>query len=270
MKLTIIGLGGLGGAIANGVLAAGGDVGDVGGIDLVVCGRRQGSVDAFAGRARLELDARAAARGADVVLLAVKPKGTVDLLRHIADVVEPGAVVVSCAAVVTLGRLVADLGVVRFGVARAMPNIGAQRRVSTTGYVLGASCDPARDHPRLEAVFGAIGVVRELHDEGLLHAVTAVAASGPAFLLLAVEALVDAGVEQGLSRADAVVCARGALIAAAARLDGDLEPLMVRAQVTSPGGTTAAGLAALEDAGVRGAFQQAVRAAVDRSKALGG
>lgn len=263
MKLTIIGVGGLGGAIASGVLEAGG-------IDLVVCGRRQASVDAFAGRARLELDPRVAVRDADVVLLAVKPKGTVDLLRQVADVVKPGAVVVSCAAGITLGRLGADLGAVSFGLARAMPNIGAQRRVSTTGYVLGAACDGARDRPRLEAVFGAIGVVRELHDEGLLHAVTAVAASGPAFVLLAVEALVDAGVEQGLSRADALVCARGALIAAAARLDSDLEPVIVRAQVTSPGGTTAAGLAALEHAGVRDGFQCAVRAAVDRSKALGG
>jgi pyrroline-5-carboxylate reductase len=86
--------------------------------------------------------------------------------------------------------------------------------------------------------------------------------------LLALEALVDAGVEQGLPRADALAFARGALLAAAARVGDGVEPAAVRATVTSPAGTTAAGLAVLERAGVRAGFLDAVRAATERSKEL--
>lgn len=257
MKVTIIGPGGLGGAIARGLDAAGG-------IELIVCGRRQPSVAAWTGRVRTELDARVAVEYADVIVLAVKPRGTAELLGLIAPHLRPDALVVSCAAGITLAAL--DVGV---AVARAMPNIGAQQRVSTTAFCLGPHAVPDRDRERLTRVFSAVGDVFELADESKLHVVTATAASGPAFLLLAVEALVDASVEQGLTRAEALQCARGALVAAAARLEPGSEPTTVRAQVTSPGGTTAAGLAALERAGVRGALHDAVAAAVARSKSLG-
>ena len=149
-----------------------------------------------------------------------------------------------------------------------MPNIGALRGVSTTAVCLGPTDDTARDSARLQRVFGVVGTVKVVIDEQQLHAITAVAASGPAWLLLAVEALVDGAVEHGIPRADALVWARGALVAAAARLDDGVEPLQVRAQVTSPGGTTAAGLAVLEAAGLRSAIQRAVGAAIDRSRAV--
>lgn len=257
MKVTIIGVGGLGGALARGLVAAGG-------VDLTLCGRRQASLEAWAGRVRTVIDARAAVDDAEVVVLAVKPKGTVELLQLIAPALAQDALVVSCAAGVGLARL--DVGV---PVARAMPNIGAQQRMSTTAVCLGPHTDAARDRARLQRVFSAVGEVFEPADESRLHAVTATAASGPALLLLAVEALVDAGVEQGLSRSEALQCARGALVAAAARLDAGVEPVAVRSQVTSPGGTTAAGLAALERGAVRGALHDAVAAAVARSQTLG-
>lgn len=256
MKVTIIGVGGLGGALARGLLAAGG-------VDLTVCARRHSSLEAWAGLARTELDAAAAAEDADVVVLAVKPKETVALLQAIGPALSKGALVVSCAAGVGLASL--DIGV---AVARAMPNIGAQQRISTTAVCLGPHTVAARDRDRLQRVFAAVGEVFELVDEQKLHVVTASAASGPAFLLLAVEALVDAGVEHGLTRHEALVCARGALVAAAARLEPGQEPMHVRSLVTSPGGTTAAGLAALERAGLRGAVHDAIAAAVSRSQRL--
>ena len=151
-----------------------------------------------------------------------------------------------------------------------MPNIGARVKASTTAVVLGASSNTVRDDNRLQRVFGAVGTVKRISDEQQLHAITAVAASAPAWLLLAVEALVDGAVEQGIARGDALTWARGALVAAAARLDDGVEPLTLRAQVTSPAGTTAAGLAVLEAAGVRSAVQRAVAAAADRSRALQG
>jgi pyrroline-5-carboxylate reductase len=278
MKVTIIGVGGLGSALAHGLLTARDprsarsadvtDVTDVGAladaIELTLCARREGSLAAYDGRARLLVDARAAVVGADVVVLAVKPRGTPELLTHIAGALPREAVVVSCAAGVPLQKLVGHAAV-----ARAMPSIGAQKQQSTTALCLGPGCVAARDLPRLRRVFRAVGEVREVVDEAWLHTVTAVGASGPAFLLLACEALVDAAVEQGLPRGEALAWARGALVAAAARLEADVEPQAVRTLVTSPAGTTAAGLAQLEERAVRAAFQSAVRAAVARSKELG-
>ena len=262
MQVTIIGVGGLGSALAAGLLESGP------GITLTLCARKPGSLEAFAGKARLLYEPREAVRDADVVVLAVKPKGTPELLAHLAPGLTKDAVVVSCAAGVTLSRLVGHAAV-----ARAMPNIGAQQRASTTALCFGLGCLLARDRPRLTQVFAAVGAVREIVDEGQLHVVTAVGASGPAFVLLACEALADAAVEQGLPRAEALAWARAAVVAAAARLgnDGDnIEPQAVRALVTSPAGTTAAGLAALEDRAVRAAFFDAVRAAVQRSRELSG
>lgn len=287
MKVTIIGVGGLGGALARGLLASssvrggggGGDVDDP--VALTLCARRPGSLDAFAPatsatsattnaptpatakQARLTFDPREAVAGADVVVLAVKPKGTPELLAHVTPALAEGAVVVSCAAGVPLARLVGPPAV-----ARAMPNIGAQVGASTTALCFGAGCLLARDRPRLVQVFSAVGAVREVVDEGWLHVVTAVGASGPAFLLLACEALADGAVAQGLPRAEALAWARAALVAAAARLDDGVEPQLVRAQVTSPAGTTAAGVAALEGRAVRAGFLEAVAAAVARSREL--
>lgn len=258
MNVTLIGVGGLGSALAAGLV-------EDPSLRVTLCARRPGTLDPFRARAHVTDDVVAAVAAADVVVLAVKPKGIPELFSHLESAVRADAVVVSCAAGVSVDRLVGRRGV---AVARAMPNIGAHARVSTTAIYLGGACIPARDRPRLEAVFRAVGDVKEVVDEGALHAVTAVAASGPAFLLLAVEALVDAGVEQGMSRPDAIAFARGALIAAAARLPPATEPSTTRTTVTSPAGTTAAGLAALEDRAVRAAFADAVRAAVARSRQL--
>jgi pyrroline-5-carboxylate reductase len=269
MKVCIIGLGGLGGALVGGILAANDEAKSAdgsGAVELVACGRRSASLDAFRGRCHVETDAAVAVVGADVVCLAVKPKGTVELLEHIAPHLGDGALVVSCAAGVTMAALSA--GAPHVVIARAMPNIGAQRRASTTAVFLGSRADVVRDRARLHTVFGAVGDVVDIADEGQLHAVTAIAASGPAFVLLMIEAMVDAGVEHGLSRADALACARGALVAATSRLDGRQEPGAVRAHVTSPGGTTAAGLAVLEREACRGAVAGAVAAAVAKSKAM--
>jgi pyrroline-5-carboxylate reductase len=263
MKVTIIGVGGLGSALASGLLESGSAGGD---ITLTLCARKPLGLESFAGRARLLFDTRDAVADADIVVLAVKPKGTPELLAHLTPALPKDAVVVSCAAGVTLARLVGHPAI-----ARAMPTICAQQRSSTTALCFGSGCLLARDRPRLTQVFAAVGAVREIADEGLLHVVTAVGASGPAFVLLACEALADAAVEQGLSRPEALAAARAARTAAAARLgnDGDgVEPQAIRVQVTSPAGTTAAGLAALETHGVRAAFADAVRAATLRSREM--
>jgi pyrroline-5-carboxylate reductase len=264
MKVTIVGIGGLGGALAAGLLARPTSAESVA---LTLCARRPETAARFADRASVVVDPRVAVDGADVVVLAVKPRATAPLLAEVAAAVAPDALVVSCAAGTTLATLTATAGAI--ALARAMPNIGAQAGASTTAVCLGARCDRARDLARLQRVFAPVGEVRAVDDEAWLHSITAIGASGPAFLLLAVEALVDAGVEAGLPRAEALAWARGALVAAAARLDPALEPQALRATITSPAGTTAAGLARLEERAVRGAFLDAARAAAARSRDLG-
>jgi pyrroline-5-carboxylate reductase len=266
MRVTVIGVGGLGTALATGLLQ-GPPVDDGDPIAVTLCARRAETVAPFAGRARIEGDARSAVVAADVVVLAVKPRATTSLLAEIATAVAPDAAVVSCAAGVALEPLAA-CAPGAFALARAMPNVGALKGASTTALCLGPRCVEGRDRPRLRRVFQSVGEVHDVLEEQALHAVTAVGASAPAFLLLAVEALVDGGVEAGLPRAEALVWARGALLAAAARLEAGTEPQTVRAAVTSPAGTTAAGLARLEERAVRGAFLESVRAAVSRSRGM--
>lgn len=263
MRTAILGCGGLGAALAKGLLAKTD-------FDLALCDRHAEKVAPFVGtRARPAADARSCVEGADVVVLAVKPKGIPAALAEIDGALDTNALVVSCAAGVPFAKL--EHALTEAAVARAMPNIGASVGAGTTAVALGRGADPARDRDRLERLFRAIGVVKFVTDEGQLHAVTAVAASAPAWLFLAVEALVEGGVEAGLPRADADAYAAGALRAAAALLDqGKASPAELRAQVTSPGGTTVAGLAALERSAVRAAFMDAVRAAVLRSKEIAG
>ncbi len=253
MKVAILGVGGLGSAMAAGLARQG--------IALALADRHPDKLEPFSATAEIYADPAAAAAAADVVVLAVKPKATAALARSLT--LGPDAVLVSCAAGIPTASLPG-------AAARAMPSIGAAVGASTTAVFLSERCVPARDLPRILEVFGALGPVREVFDEKHLHAATAVAASAPAWLLVAVEALVDGGVEAGLPRADALAFARGALEAAAARLEEGAEPQALRALVTSPAGTTAAGHAALERAGVRAAFQEAVRAAVARSQELAG
>jgi pyrroline-5-carboxylate reductase len=266
MKVTIVGVGGLGTALASGLLAADPN-GAARGVALTLCARRPETAARFIGRARVEPDARQAVAGADIVVLAVKPGATPALLADVAAAAAADAVVVSCAAGISLSTLAAAAAGA-FALARAMPNIGAQKGASTTALCLGQRSVVARDLPRLQRVFASVGDVRVVENEQWMHAITAIGASGPAFLWLAVEALVDAGVEAGLPRTEALAWARGALTAAASRLDVDVEPQVLRAAVTSPAGTTAAGLARLEDRAVRAAFLEAARAAASRSRDL--
>jgi pyrroline-5-carboxylate reductase len=273
MKVALIGVGGLGGALAHGLL--GGHSTPPGtspgappkhhgpGHVVTLVDRHPDKLAPLLARgATVAASAQEAVAGAEVVLLCVKPKDTRALAASVASALPRDALLVSCAAGIALAGL-------RDGapVARAMPNIGAAKGASTTAVFLGPACDRTRDVARLQATLGAVGSVVEVPDEDWVHAATAIAASGPAFLLLGVEALVEAGLEAGLPRNTALAFAAGALRAAAARLEQGVEPSSLRAQVTSPNGTTAAGLGKLE--GARALYVDAVRAAITRSRELG-
>jgi pyrroline-5-carboxylate reductase len=120
-----------------------------------------------------------------------------------------------------------------------------------------------------QAVLGSVGIVVTV-PEAQLDAVTGLVGSGPAYLFLVAEALMDAGVAEGLPRDTVELLIRQLFVGSAALLAQGQDPKDLRASVTSPGGTTAAGIAILEAQAIRTAFAEAVRAATERSRQLGG
>jgi pyrroline-5-carboxylate reductase len=257
-QLQVIGGGKMGEALVAGLLAGG--FAPVSGLRVVekLPGRAKELAERFTG---LDVADRAVAAEGHVV--AVKPGDVVDACRSIPEPVP----VLSIAAGVTLrtleGALPAGTPVVR-----AMPNtpalVGSGAAAIAAGSVAGED-----DLAWAERVLGSVGIVVRV-DEPLLDAVTGLSGSGPAYVFLVAEALIEAGVLAGLPRPVSSSLAVQTLLGAARLLaeSGDA-PEALRAAVTSPGGTTAAGLRALERAGVRSAFLDAVVDATERSRELG-
>ncbi|MGD9792328.1 MAG: pyrroline-5-carboxylate reductase [Acidimicrobiia bacterium] len=208
------------------------------------------------------VDAPVAAAGA---VIAVKP-GDVRSAAAALRQVGVGRVV-SIAAGVTIATLQEALGTA-VAIVRAMPNTPALVGAGCTGIAAGTSAT-ADDVAWAIGVLGAVGTVVEV-SEPLIDAVTGLTGSGPAYLFMMAEALVDAGVLVGLPRALALDMVRQLFVGSAAMLAAGIgTPEELRAQVTSPGGTTIAGLRELERAGLRAAFLDAVASATARSRELG-
>lgn len=208
-----------------------------------------------------------AAAEADLVVLAVKPADVAGALEASGPTLPEGAVVLSIAAGITIAELEARAP--GRPVVRAMPNTPALVRKGAAAVAGGTHADEAHLH-LAEQVLGAVGIVVRV-PEHLLDAVTGLSGSGPAYVFLLAEALVEAGVLVGLPRDVSDALVRQTLLGSATLLaEGTESPDALRAAVTSPGGTTAAGLRALEDRGVRAAVLAAVAAATSRSRELGG
>ena len=201
---------------------------------------------------------------ADGVIIAVKPLDVAAACEAIVPT-RPTRVL-SIAAGVTLASLQGWLG--DLPVVRAMPNTPALIGAGAAAIAPGATATPA-DLQWAEAVLGSVGVVTRVTEKAL-DAVTGLSGSGPAYVFLVAEALVDAGVLVGLDRGTSALLTRQTLLGAARMLSESEElPEALRAAVTSPGGTTAAGLRVLEARAVRAAFLDAVVAATERSRELG-
>jgi pyrroline-5-carboxylate reductase len=203
---------------------------------------------------------------AGLVVVAVKPGDVVAALEQCATTLPEQTLVLSIAAGVTLDTL--ETAAPDRPVVRAMPNTAALVRKGAAAIAPGKHATDA-DMDMAERVLGAVGVVVRV-PESLLDAVTGLSGSGPAYVFLVAEALVEAGVLVGLPRETAAKLVHQTLVGAATLLaDGTEGPEALRAAVTSPGGTTAAGLQRLEAHGVRAALLEAVEAATERSRELG-
>jgi pyrroline-5-carboxylate reductase len=204
---------------------------------------------------------------ADVVVLAVKPQTAPKVLEECAAAFGRGHLIVSIAAGVPIRAIEARVGE-SMRIVRAMPNTPAIVQAGATAVSPSASATAA-DLDVARALFDAVGKTVAL-DESHLDAVTGLSGSGPAYVMLFIEAMADGGVRMGLPRDVALTLATQVVYGSAKLLlDTGEHPARMREMVTSPAGTTIAGLTALEARAVRGAVMEAVEKATLRSTELG-
>ena len=201
----------------------------------------------------------------DVLVLAVKPAAAAAAMHETAPYLRRGALVLSIVAGLTMAQIAAAYP--RHPIIRAMPNTPLAVGAGMSAYACSGDAD-ASARKAVDVVLGTAGRVVEVK-ECDLDAVTGLSGSGPAYAFLMIEALTDGGVAAGLRHDTAQVFAAQTLLGAAQMVLDGAAPAVLRAAVTSPAGTTAAGLRVMENAGVRAALIEAVLAAAERSKELG-
>jgi len=212
------------------------------------------------------VDNLTAAKSADTLVLVVKPQDMDALLKEISAAIKPGALVISLAAGITTAFLEARLSS-GTAVVRVMPNTPALVDEGMSALSAGSHCKDA-DLARASSLLAAVGKVITV-PERYQDAVTAISGSGPAYIFYVVEAMIEAGVVLGLPRATSHELVIQTVFGAATMLRETGEhPTVLRENVTSPAGTTAAALRELDDHKVRAAFITAMEAARDRSSEL--
>jgi pyrroline-5-carboxylate reductase len=212
-------------------------------------------------------DNRAAVHEAAIVVLSIKPQSLAKVAKELSGKLPPDALLLSILAGTRIRTLQSQLNHAR--IVRAMPNTPAQLGRGMTAW---KATDTVSAHQLAQtaSLLGAMGEQLQVDEEGFLDMATGLSGSGPAFVLLLIEALTDAGVHMGFARRDAekmvlqTIDGTVALLRASGR-----HPAELKNQVTSPGGTTAAGLYTLEKANIRAILDDAIFAAYRRSQELG-
>jgi len=269
VRIGFLGGGAMGEALAAGVLAAGAPAAHVRAADPDPARRKhlEQALGIEAGNDNASL-----VEASDVVVLAVKPglvepalaalggRGAAALARPLWVSIAAGVPIAALAGALPAGARIV----------RAMPNTPALVRAGATAFVAGEAATP-RDRALARALFEGVGLAWEAPSEALLDGVTGLSGSGPAYVFVFLEALSDAGVRMGLPRdAASALAVQTVLGAAKLAQETGRHPAALKDQVTSPGGTTIAGLERLEAHGFRAAVHEAVAAATRRSKELGG
>lgn len=263
-KITVIGCGNMGSAIVRGLLSANG----TDAADVTITGPIAARVEALADELGVQAVTEnvSAVKGADVVLLCVKPQILPDVLREIQPAITPKMLLVSIAAGISIDTIESYGG--DAPVIRCMPNLAV-----TVG--LGATAISPGTHVRKEhvdtarAIFESVGIV-ELVPEYLLDAVTGLSGTGPMYVFYLIEALSDAGVKVGLSRAVATRLAKQTVTGSAKLAqESDVHPAALKDMVSSPGGTSITALHVLRKQGFAATLMDAVEAATKRSQELG-
>lgn len=263
-SIALIGAGQMGRALATGFCRDGGFPA----ADLVVFDPVEAAQTAVAEAlpgVRFAASAAEAAALARLVILAVKPQQAANACAELRTTLADQSIVLSIVAGLPIATIAAATGTSR--IVRVMPNTPCLVGRGVSAVAATAGIDRG-DLDRILGLFASVGSVHEVA-ESLLDAVTAVSGSGPGYVALLIEALADGGVRAGLPRALAQALAIETFGGTAALLAVTKEhPAVIRDRVSSPGGTTIAGLAVLEQAGVRGAIGAAVTAAASRAAEL--
>jgi pyrroline-5-carboxylate reductase len=207
---------------------------------------------------------REAVRGARLVIIGVKPALVADLLREIADDLEPDAIVISVAAGVPIAAME---GIVPGVVLRAMPNTPAVVSRAVTG-IAGGSRSSADDLALARALFETVGTVLEIPEEKI-DALSTISGSGPGYVFYLIEQLTSTAIDLGFTAEEAATMVNGTFLGAAELLAaGDVAPGELRRRVTSPKGTTERAIAVLESANLKDLFDRATAAALERAREL--
>jgi pyrroline-5-carboxylate reductase len=262
MTVAIIGAGVMGETLLSGLLRGGYDA-----AEIVVGEKRAERAEYLRATHGVEVvEQLEGATRAETVALVVKPQDMSEVLAEIAPHLRPGQLVVSLAAGITTSWIESRLAD-GIAVVRVMPNTPALVDEGMAAISPGSHCD--EEHlavaERLLAATGRVVRVPERQQD----AVTAISGSGPAYIFFVVESMIEAGVHLGLPRSTATELVVQTVVGSAKLLrETGTHPTVLREQVTSPGGTTAAAIRQLEDHKVRAAFITAMEAARDRSSAL--
>lgn len=262
-RIAVLGAGNMGAALIGGILKTG--VADREHLSATVLSPEHASTVAV--RYGIPCTAggnREAAAAADLVVLAVKPGTLPKLLEEIRDVLRPEQVLLSLAASMPLSIIEGIVGPA-MPVFRAMPNIPVVVGEGATAVACNTNCTPAhRDF--IESIFRAVGVMVFV-DEELMHAVTALSGSGPAYIYMVIEALIAGGVKMGLSREVSTRLSEQTVLGAAKLVrETMLHPAVLRDEVITPGGVTISAIHELERHGLRSMLISAVETATHHSE----
>lgn len=261
--VAVLGAGSMGEIFAAGLLRAGWHQ-----HDLILAVRRDERARDLHHATGIEttLDLRKAAVNRDVVVIGVKPKDVPAVIAETADLITPAQTIVSIAAGVPIQ--VYEEALPGVPVVRAMPNTPSAVDLGMTAFTTGSAVD-VEHAERARMVLSAVGETIEL-SEDLLDAVTAVSGTGPAYVFLLAESLIEAAIREGLPHHAAEKLVHQTLRGSGELLStSDKSAFRLRGEVTSPGGTTAAAMHVLEEGGFRALIEDAVQAAAQRSRDLG-
>jgi len=263
-RIAIVGGGRIGEALLSGLLSSGWRSRE----EIVVTSRSEARVAELRERHGIVATTSNpdAVRGAQLVVVAVKPQDIDALLAEIGELLTPEQTVLSVAAAIRTPHIeerIAD-GV---PVVRAMPNAPSTVHEGMAGICAGSRAGEAQLALAEEALLHLGRVVRV--PESSMDAVTALSGSGPAYFALLAEAMIEAGILLGVSREVSTTLVVQTMLGTAKQLrDEGMHPVELRESVTSPGGTTIAAIRELEQAGVRAAFLNAIQAAMNRAREL--
>ena len=264
-RITVIGAGNIGAAMIGGILKSG--VADR--EHVIATEASPERAEEIAARFSISVRVRAnreAASWAEVIILAVKPMTVPEVLQEIREELRPEQILISLAAAVPIG-LIEKLVQKRMPIFRAMPNIPVVVDEGATAVATNGAVTPEQRR-LVDQIFRAVGYVVFV-EEDMMHAVTALSGSGPAYIYMVIEALIDGGLKMGLSREVATRLTEQTVLGAAKLVrETGLHPAILKDQVITPGGVTISAIHELEKHGLRSMLISAIETATLQSRRL--